>query len=183
MSVEGPHSFWEWSLDRYAQKGVASLLLKLQDDFGLNVNVMLWCLWCAERFEQLPELALRKAHDLTSGWASGVTVELRAVRKRLKSPPPQADPAMAQRLRERVKKAELDAEEIEQAMLDKLAREVLQPATSGTMEERARRNLAGYAALAGAGSASGFSVSLLEELLETAHPDARLETSNAHDER
>ena len=165
-------SFWDWSLEHYQQKAVSSTLLKLQDDAGLNVNLLLWCLWCARDYEQIPELVLRKAHDLTSRWSADLAISLRQVRRALKSPPKQADADKAKALREVIKKAELSAEEIEQLMLENLAEENLKPVgdTVG-YEQRARRNLVSYATLAGASRSVGFSVGLLESLVESISGD------------
>ena len=98
---------------------------------------MLWCLWCADGYEQLPELVIRKAQDLTKRWNGAVVSELRAVRKSLKSPPPQADAEKSEKFeRACQKKRNLRAEEIEQAMLDKLAHEVLKTGPSRGLRKR-----------------------------------------------
>ena len=168
--------FWNWSLDHYQQKAVSSVLLKLQDDANLNVNLLLWCLWCAKSYEEIPELVLRKAHDLTSRWSADLAINLRQVRRALKSPPKQADADKAKALRDVIMKAELSAEEIEQLMLENLAQDNLKPAHGPQdTEQRARRNLVSYAALAGASRHEGFSVGLLESLVESISGD---ETGN-----
>ncbi len=162
------HSFWPWSAAAYERQGVPAALLRLQDDAGLNVNILLWCLWCAERYAEIPELAIRKAADIAATWSAEVTENLRRTRRALKSPPDQADADAAKALRKKIKKAELDAEEIEQAMLERLAADQLEPSATPTAEERetrARRNLAAYAALAGAANHEGFNTALLETLI------------------
>ena len=157
--------FWEWSLARYEIEGVAPRLLHLQDNFGLNVNILLWCGWCAERYRDLPEIAVRKAIDLTARWSGEVVGALRTARRLLKHPPPQADADSAQSLRAMVRDAELAAEKIEQRILNKLAAENFVGAEDAAgAESRFRRNLAIYAALAGAPKLEGFSVTLLDEL-------------------
>lgn len=181
--VQSPANFWTWSLDHYARKGVSATLLQLQDEAGLNVNLALWCLWCGRDFEEAPEIVLRKAIDLTSRWSADLAAKLRDVRRALKTPPRQADEDKARALRDLVKKAELNAEEIEQEMLENLARDQLQPISAPTSDStssneaeahktRARRNLVNYAALGGASRHHGFSVSQLERLIESVFANA-----------
>ncbi len=164
--------FWTWSLNHYQQKTVSNVLLKLQDGAGLNVNLLLWCLWCAKPYEELPQLVLRKAHDLTSRWSADLAINLRQVRRALKSPPKQANAEKAKTLRDVIKKAELSAEEIEQLMLENLARENLKLTNDIVgYEQRARRNLVNYASLSGASHHEGFSVGHLESLVESISGD------------
>ena len=73
-------------------------------------------------------------------------------------------------LRENVKAAELDAERIEQSLLEALTLENLAPDESADGRGRARRALAAYARLAEAAKSPGFSVTLLEELIEISFP-------------
>jgi len=169
-------AFWRWSLTRYRRPGVESLLLGLQDEFGLNVNVLLWAAWCAEHFETAPELSFRNALDGIDAWQARVTKPLRGVRRSLKS---QSDIEGAEALRAQVKAAELDAEKIEQAMLERTARAMLAPAASrmrNDVQKRARRNFATYAALAKAPRQKGFSTSLLQSLIDRIFDAAPSET-------
>lgn len=162
--IDNTPSFWDWSVERYKAEGVAPKLLHLQDRLDLNVNILLWCLWCAAYFEPLPDLALRKAIDLTERWRRDVTGALRTARRALKSPPHQADAASAAALRETIKNTEILAEKIEQDMLARLAQETLKRTDGPDALAQARRNLTAYAALVGAARRDGFSVCLLDDL-------------------
>lgn len=51
-------SFWEFSLSFYKVRGVQELLLGLQDGFGLNVNVLLFCLYCDKLTVEVNKLVL-----------------------------------------------------------------------------------------------------------------------------
>lgn len=158
--------FWPWSLDRYAWEGVESLSLRLQDEFGLSVNMLLWSCWCATRYEAAPDLVMRKAIDVSGQWNAGVTAPLRQARRFLKD---RREPEGAEALRERIKAAELSAEELEQTMLARLAATALTPArTPGRAQvlSCARRNLASYAALMRAAKRKGFSTSLLHDFID-----------------
>lgn len=140
-------------------------MLTLQDRHGLNVNMLLWCLWCAERFEPLPDIVLRKAATLSGDWAAAITVRLRAARRALKDAPLAAD-VKASSLAASLKGAELEAEEIEQRLLETLAVENLAAAADpGEAATRARKSVAAYARMTDAARTPAFSVSLLEELI------------------
>jgi uncharacterized protein (TIGR02444 family) len=173
MSVDAASDFWEWSLDQYARAGVGDLLLQLQDDLDLDVNMLLWCGWCAQTFADLPDLHLRKAIDLTEIWTRDVAKSLRRARRALKTPPQRADREAAEALRIDVKALELKAERIEQAMLADLAKETLTafPDVNGALP-RARRNLTRYAALAGAVRKPGFSTLAFDALAGRMFPFA-----------
>lgn len=148
MSAGG---FWSWSLARYEAEGVSSRLLALQDEFDLDVNILLWCGWCAERYGEIPEDVLKNAAALCESWSRGVTTPLRSARRALKTPPEEARGEDAAALRLAVKDAELAAEKIEQAMLEKLAGTSLAPAADvGNSLARFERNLVNYAMMAGA---------------------------------
>jgi len=163
--------FWDWSLAHYSKPGVEARLLSLQDAHGLNVNLLLWGLWCAERFEAPPELVIRKAVDVTHQWPTEVTTAIRGVRRTLKAPPPQAPAAAAAELRERLKHDELMAEKIEQEMLEALAIGNLKRcAIPAGAAARARKTLAAYVRMTSAARSPGFSVSLLENLIELTFP-------------
>lgn len=41
--------FWNFSLDHYKQEGVQAACLHLQDSFGADVNLVLYCLWLARQ--------------------------------------------------------------------------------------------------------------------------------------
>ncbi len=177
MTAEPPENLaealWLWSVGRYGNESAARRLLVLQDDFDLDVNILLWCGWSAERFRDIPDIVLRKAIDLTAHWTRDVTAPLRTARRALKSPPPRASAEDAALLRETVKAAELTAERIEQDMLARLAADALAPADDAPNSlARLRRNLVNYAAIVGAQRRKGFSVVLLDELARALLPEA-----------
>lgn len=163
--------FWNWSLRAYAHPGVEKLLLSLQDRHGLDINLLLWCLWCADRFEAPPEIVIRKAADMMRRWSADVTAPLRGVRRALKEPPPQASSPETSSLRDRVTEIELSAEKIGQEMLEALAGAMLTPAANRNgAVAKARRTLAAYVRLTDAARSPGFSITLLEELIELIFP-------------
>lgn len=149
MSADNRQTFWSWSLSRYAAEGVAQPLLQLQDEFQLDVNILLWCGWCAERYQEIPVAVIRSAVEFAGDWSQGVTRPLRAARRALRNPPAAAAGDDAARLRASIKESELAAERVEQEVLERLAAEALQPCTGGgKASARLRCNLEAYAAAA-----------------------------------
>jgi uncharacterized protein (TIGR02444 family) len=127
--------FWIYSLRLYRKPGVAPACLALQDRLGLDVNMLLFCLWAGSRGLALAGATIRAAVELSSGWSTNVVRPLRSVRRTLK---PMNQPA----LRASVARVELAAEKVEQDLLFALV-----SSTSGGGLDAAQavaRNLAGY---------------------------------------
>ena len=105
MSPAG--SFWSFSLRIYGAPGVESACLDLQDRFGADVNLALYCLWVGRPLT--PE-----ALDLALETAAPVQSYIQPLREMRRSLPKDAG------VREAVKKAELAAEKLEQDALEAL---------------------------------------------------------------
>ena len=85
---------------------------------GLDVNVLIFAIFAAaRRGAVLGAAELAAADALVRGWRTEVIQALRHVRTRLKSGPDPAPSAATESLRDQVKRAELDAEQIELAAL------------------------------------------------------------------
>lgn len=146
-------------------------MLTLQDRHGLSVNMLLWCLWCATKFEQPGELVIRKAMDLSQQWNRSVSAPLREIRRTLKSQTGGAPAGEVEELRRRIKEDELFAERLEQVSLESLAVETLSPIeTDREVAARARKALAAYVRMTAAPRTADFSVSLLEDLIGLSFP-------------
>jgi uncharacterized protein (TIGR02444 family) len=167
-----PPGFWEWSGAAYARAGSAEALLKLQDEFGLDVNILLWCCWCAQTKRPVSDLALREAIQATAEWSRDVTSVLRKARRALKTPPLAIN---AGALCNAVKDAELEAERLEQALLENLAGGVDAGRVDAHAPDDARFFLARYADLAGAVPKKGFSTLLLDDVVRAVFAGAALE--------
>jgi len=78
--------FWEFSLDVYARPGVADACIALQDETGLDVNLILFCLWAgAQGPGRLHQEDLGRALALTSGWQEAVVKPVREARRAAKT--------------------------------------------------------------------------------------------------
>lgn len=121
-------------------------LLTLQDSHGLDANLLLFCCWYAHTRGRLDPATLRQALDLSRPWAEQVVQPLRSARRWMKTSPlchetAGDDDAMAIRqrqLREQIKALELQAEHLQEDMLESLVRrsEVVSPTTPPTLENQ-----------------------------------------------
>jgi uncharacterized protein (TIGR02444 family) len=112
---------WSFSLRFYAHPGVAEALIALQDDAGLDVNLILYALWLGLSGRgRLDDDAAQSAREAVRALTARVIKPLRALRRRLKSDP---EPDI-QRLREPIKTLELEAERAAQSRLAALAHPV-----------------------------------------------------------
>lgn len=122
MSDDRSADLWKYSLAIYARPGVAEALIGLQDRLGIDVNVALCCLWRAARGHALGRRDIAAMVGASDAWQRGVVRRLRAVRRVLKSPviADRSTAAAARRLRQKVKRIEIEAERVEQLLLSAL---------------------------------------------------------------
>ena len=148
MALAFPSSdFWDFSLALYGKPGVAPACLALQERHGLDVNILMFCLWLAATGRgPVPAAALETAFVGAAPWHDDVVRHLRALRRRLKTPVGPADPALAQALRARIQKIEIDAEHIEQLTLATSAAASL-PARTGRDSAALAADGAGHIAI------------------------------------
>lgn len=107
-------SFETFSEEFYFSPGKKNALLKLQDDYDLNVNFILFCFWVGLTKEKL--LSSNDILVLTTfcaKWQNLVVKKIRNLRKNLK----QFNNKEVIYIREEVKKLELRAEYLEQQFL------------------------------------------------------------------
>jgi len=159
--------FWRWSLKTYEYDGVSEKLILLQDQFDLNVNILLWTSWCATSFNSIPEFALRQAIEATQPWNEQVTTSIRTARihsKKINTQPPE--------FYDILKKAELLAEKFEQDCLENLATKFLTCTNNPSPHKVARSNITRYLTLTNISRKPGFSVELIESLLGSIFPQS-----------
>lgn len=109
---------WTYALRIYARPGVADTCLALQDEQGMDVNLLLLCLWCGmEGPGDLDTPTLARCLGAVHDWQRQVVVPLRVVRRRLKAGLPDVPAEEALGLRDAVAAVELQAEQGEQRLL------------------------------------------------------------------
>lgn len=111
-------SLWAWALKVYASPKVREALLDLQDVNEQNVCLLLWAGWSGETGRPLDEDAYEEAADIARTWEDSVVLPLRTLRRSLKKPIPDLDPAARESVRAEIKAAELKAERASLAALE-----------------------------------------------------------------
>jgi len=110
---EFDNAFWQFSLSIYGQSDVAEECLALQEAAGIDVNVLLFCAWLGTQGVVLSKEDIAAAVSKIETWSENVVRPLRGVRQRMKG----LYRNEFAKLRERVKTLELEAEQVEQAIL------------------------------------------------------------------
>ena len=112
------HPFWDYSLDVYMSEGVGAACLQLQLAHELDVNILLFCSWvgAAGRGAMTGD-DMAAATGAVAAWHDEVVRALRAVRTRMKGGMPPAPDDLAESLRQRIQKVEIDCEHAEQLIL------------------------------------------------------------------
>jgi uncharacterized protein (TIGR02444 family) len=113
-------ALWRFVLPFYSRDGVSAACLALQEELGVDVNILLFAIFAqVECGIVLTESDLAAVDLLVRAWRGEVIHPLRGVRTRMKSGPRPAPSPITEHLRSRIKAAELEAEQIELAMLAK----------------------------------------------------------------
>lgn len=138
------HPFWDFSAALYGRPGVADACIRLQDECGLDVNLLLFACWLENSGGgRLSGANWRRLINGTESWRREVVEPMRRVRRHLKS---LDSPPQAASLRKRVLALELDAEHAEQLAIVELARPMMGGQTGAAGTPAA---LEDYAAAAG----------------------------------
>jgi len=109
--------FWRFSLHFYRQAGVADACIALQDECGVDVNLLLFLLWLADDGRLLSDGEVKKLDDLVRDWRNLTIVPIRDTRRRLKGARTAIDPGQQEAFRNKVKAVELEAERLQQQAL------------------------------------------------------------------
>ncbi len=136
--------FWHFSLSFYRAPEVAEACLRLQDEAGVDVNLLFFLLWNASLKRRLSAAEVEAADGKVGAWRQSVVIPLRNVRRVLKTATGLIDPPTCEVFRTRVKGLELEAERLQQETLYDFAQSVTlgEPAASGV--EAAHANVAAY---------------------------------------
>ena len=139
--------FWRFSLRFYRQPQVADACIALQEESGVDVNLLLFLLWHATRKRVVSPAQVEGLERRIGAWRDMTVVPLRAVRRALRSPPALVEPATAEAFRTRIKAVELEAERLQQEAMYELARAAPLGADAASPDAAARANVAAYAAI------------------------------------
>ncbi|CAN0405638.1 unnamed protein product, partial [Phaeothamnion confervicola] len=112
---------WQFSLAFYARPTVADACLQLQDSAGVDVNLLLYLLFIATQNRQVDCNDVARLDALVKTWREQAVLPLRTLRRRLKTGIEPLPAASTDVLRSAIKRSELEAEHIEQDLLEQLA--------------------------------------------------------------
>jgi uncharacterized protein (TIGR02444 family) len=138
--------FWRFSLAFYRAPGVADACIDLQDQAGVDVNMLLFLLWNATLRRALARPTVEDLDRRIGAWRDATVIPLRALRRALKSPPPVVEAGPAEAFRTRIKAVELEAERLQQHTMYGLA-DALPYETAGSPLDAARASVAAYQAI------------------------------------
>ncbi|NIB39567.1 TIGR02444 family protein [Pseudomaricurvus alkylphenolicus] len=74
---------WQYSIRLYAAPGMESLCLRLQDGHGVNICLLLWCLWLDQSGRTFDTKLLRQGQRRANRWHCGLVAPLRLWRRSL----------------------------------------------------------------------------------------------------
>ena len=144
-SAEAPASpFWRFSLGFYRRPQVADACIALQEEAGVDVNLLLFLLWHATLKRALSAAEVADLERRVGAWRDMTVIPLRTLRRALKSPSALVAPAAAELFRTKIKAIELEAERLQQEAMYELARAAPLGRAAPSQEAAARANVAAY---------------------------------------
>jgi uncharacterized protein (TIGR02444 family) len=114
------NDFWQFSLAVYGEADVAKECLALQEAVGLDVNLLLFCAWIGRQGIVLSTADIEAALRKVAAWQDHVVGPLRTARQQIKA----LGYDEFEGFRARIKSVEIDAEQIEHAMLFAYSRSI-----------------------------------------------------------
>jgi uncharacterized protein (TIGR02444 family) len=135
--------FWRFSLGFYRQPGVADACIALQDENGVDVNVLMFFLWFAMQQKEIMPDHARALWEQAALWRDHVVAPLRSVRRKLKEGVPLVERDTAEFFRTRIKAVELESERLEQEALFAMAPSI-KTVAAPSVEAAARANVLVY---------------------------------------
>lgn len=103
--------FWRFSLETYKLDGVQPASIALQDDWDVDVNLLLYAAWLASLDLALTADHMAQVEAAVAAWREEVVLPTRELRRNLKEIPGAGD------LREKIARLELEAEAHQQDLI------------------------------------------------------------------
>src|SRR5438552_7223421 len=141
--------FWRFSLQFYRQPKVADACIQLQDEAGVDVNLLFFLLWLARQRRTFSTGEVEWLESKVGPWRDATVIPIRNVRRALKVPPALVAAATAELFRTKIKAVELEAERLQQEAMYQLAPAVPAGETVSSVAEAARANVSAYATMLG----------------------------------
>lgn len=128
-------ALWRFSTRLYEAEGVEEAALALQDDHGLDVNLLLLCCFLGLHGVRATRETIATLDQHARAWRAVAVEPLRGLRRRLKQDVGTISAETAAPFREQVKALELEAERLQQEMLFRTLERL--PGRDGREAERA----------------------------------------------
>jgi uncharacterized protein (TIGR02444 family) len=110
--------FWRFSLRFYARTKVSAACLVLQDEAGVDVNLLLFLLFLSEHQRQVNSEDIAEIDRAVAAWRDCVVKPLRSLRRVLKTGIGEISVTVSETFRGQIKRLELESEHIEQSVLE-----------------------------------------------------------------
>jgi uncharacterized protein (TIGR02444 family) len=136
--------FWHFSLGFYRAPAVAEACIRLQDEAGVDVNLLFFLLWQASLKRRLSPAEVEAADRRVAGWRQSAIIPLREIRRTLKSATGLIDAGASEAFRTKVKGLELEAERLQQEALYAHAQSAALGESAASTDAAARANIAAY---------------------------------------
>ena len=78
---------WRFSLELYRAPGVADACIRLQDEAGVDVNMLFFLLWNASLKRQFSLADVKAADGVVAAWRETAVIPIRQIRRALKGAP------------------------------------------------------------------------------------------------
>ena len=114
----GESAFWQFSLRFYRRPEVPAVCLTLQDQHGVDVNLLFFILFLSISGRQLTADDVGRIDACIRAWRLRVVQPLRALRRDLKGGIAPVKTEAAEALRSAIKRDELQAERLQQETLE-----------------------------------------------------------------
>ena len=151
MLMTTTESFWNFSDRTYRCEGIPDACLALQNEYGADVNVLLFCCWMGATRGEIKAESFDSVLGFSRCWADHVVRRLRHARTWMKiegCPDPGVPEESFTNLRERIKAAEFEAEQLQENVMQSIVETI--PVAHLNRDERinaALRNLHRYCVL------------------------------------
>jgi uncharacterized protein (TIGR02444 family) len=77
--------FWDYAIWLYGEPGMAQQCLQLQDQYAIDVDLLLWVIWQASREVVVDAATLAQADRLIAPWREHCVAPMRQLRRQLKT--------------------------------------------------------------------------------------------------
>ncbi|MDH5738282.1 MAG: TIGR02444 family protein, partial [Gammaproteobacteria bacterium] len=128
MQSLAPSEFWDFSLEVYERPEVSRVCLELQDSYGADINMLLFACWIGQSGRGEISVSAWRAMNLRlNKWRDKVIKPLRKLRHILKH-----EQLAPKGMKDQIFQCELEAEHVEQLVLEKEWGSTRRPLVSGS---------------------------------------------------